>query len=317
MAVSYLTTDDLIKSIKRNFTIPTSQNTFTDEDMIAFLNEEMALSLVPQLMSVKQDYLLVMDKLAIEPNKVKYEIPARAAGNKVKEISYLDGGGNTLEMTKVDISNLPFYNYVRRNNQLPYTYFIVNNEINIISTFNVPSGFLQVTYYMRPNQLVMLKDVGVIRNIDTLTGEIFLDKLPSKFNVNEKYDVIQSNSPHKCLAIDLNITTINPVNKSVTLAELPDGLKVGDHFCIALETAIPQIPSDMHPVLAHRAGRRCLVAQGDNEGVQVGTGIINEFQEKTMDLVSDRVEDSPKLVTNHRSILRAGITRRRFRYRGN
>lgn len=317
MAVSYLTTDDLIKSIKRNNAVPTSQVTFTDEDFIAFLNEEMSLSLVPQLMSVKEDYLLVIEKIPIEAGKIRYEIPARAAGNKVKEISYGDTAGNTFEMTKVDLSNLPFYNHVRKLNQAPYTYYIANNEINLISTFNTASGFLQVTYYMRPNQLVMLKDVGVIQNINTITGEVTLDKIPSKFSVTQQYDIIQSNSPHKCLETDLSVVAINPVNKSVTLAEIPEGLKVGDHFCIAFETAIPQIPSDMHAILAHRAGRRCMSAQGDNEAVQVSSGILNELQKNSMDLVTDRVEDSPKIITNHRTILRSGISRRRYRYRGN
>lgn len=316
MALPYYTTDSLISAIKRNNNIPVSQRTFTNEDFIAFLNEEMSLGLVPQVMKMKEDYLLTIVNIPIEVNKTQYEIPARAVGNKVKEIAYLDDSGNVLEMTKVDIGNLPFYNSTRSNNQIPYAYYIANNVINLITTFNTSSGYLQITYYMRPNQLVLLEEVGIVKNINTLTNEITLDKIPSQFSTSETYDVVQSTSPHKCLTIDISVSAINQVNKSVTVSSIPSGLKVGDHFCLAQTSAIPQIPSDMHPILAHRAGRRCMSSQGDNEAVQVSSGMVNEFQQNSEVLISDRVEDSPKLITNHRSIIRSGLSRRRYRYRG-
>ncbi len=316
MKLPYFTTDELIKAIKRNVTVPVSQKTFQDEDFIAFLNEEMSLGLVPQIMKMKEDYLLTIVNIPIEAGLREYQIPARAVGNKLKELAYVDGNGNICEMTKVDIGDLPFWNNEQRNNSVPYAYFIANNVINLISTFNVASGFLQFTYYMRPNQLVMLKDVGIVQSIDTITGQVFLDKVPTDFNVNKQYDVVQQISPHKCLTIDLTITGLNTVNKSVTFATVPTGLKVGDHLTLAQQSAIPQIPSDMHPILGHRAGRRCVSAQGDTEAVQVTTGMVNEFQENSMNIISDRVEDSPKKIVGNRNLIRTGISRKRYRFRG-
>lgn len=316
MSLPYFTTDELIKAIKRNNAVPTSQSTFQDEDFIAFLNEEMSLGLVPQVMKMKEDYLQTELNIAIQANINQYEIPSRAVGNKAKEIAYKDNNGNILEMTKIDKGDLPFYNQSRKDTSTPYAYYIQNNVINLVSVINNGSGFLQITYYMRPNQLVLVKDVGIIQSINTVNNEIFLDKIPSGFSTSKLYDIVQVASPHKCLDIDLSVVSINTVNKSIILSELPSGLKVGDHFCLAQTSAIPQIPSDMHPILAHRAGRRCVAAQGDNEAVQVSSGMVNEFQENSMNIISDRVEDSPKKITGHRNIIRGGIASRRYRFRG-
>ncbi len=312
----YYTTDSLIEAMKRSFNIPVSQRTFQNADFIAFLNEEMSLALVPEIMKMKEDYLLTTVNIPLIGNVLQYEIPYRAAGNKLREIAYRDVNQNLFEMTKINIGNLPYYNYIRSSNNMPYAYHITNNVINLVSNYSSDNGTLEISYYMRPNQLVLLENVGIIQSIDTNTNEVFLDKIPTGYSVNVKYDVVQNTSPHKCLAIDLNITAINTVNKSVTLASLPTGLKVGDHFCLAQTTAIPQIPSDMHPILAQRAGRRCMGSQGDAEAVQVSSGIINEFQENAMTLISDRVDDSPKVIVNNRSPLSRGIFNRRSRFRG-
>lgn len=317
MKSSYFTTDDLIASIKRRASIPIHQSLFTNDDFIAFLNEEMSLGLVPSIMAMKEDYLLRTLYVPLVQNQYAYELPNRAVGNKAREIAYIDQSNNTLEMTRIMIGDLPFYNNGRNYNN-PYAYYIENNTFNLISTVNVTTGSFAVSYYIRPNQLVLLKDVGVIQAIDRTTGEIFLDKIPTDFSVNKVYDMVQLMSPHKSLNIDQAIASINPVNKSITMdaSQIPSNLKVGDHFCIAEQSAIPQIPSDLHVVLAHRAAARCLEALGDMQGLQAANAKLAEFEEKTQNLIDDRVEDSPKKIKNYRSLIRSGLSSRRYRFRG-
>jgi hypothetical protein len=317
MKLPYFTTDELIKSIKRNHSIPQSQYTFTDEDFIAFLNEEMSLGSVPSVIRMKENYFLTTVLVPLVSGVSQYELPSRAIGNKAREISYVDNSGNVCEMTCIQIGDLPFYND-SSNNSEPYAYYIENNVINIVASMDNPTGSLSISYYMRPNQLVLLEEVGIIQDIDRTTGEIFLDEIPEDFSTNQIYDMIQYTSPHKCLDIDVSIVSINTVNKSITLDvdDIPTNLKIGDHISIAQQSAIPQLPSDLHPVLAHRAGLRCLESLGDTEGYQVASAKLAEFEKNTENLIDDRVEDSPKKIVNRRSILSGGLSSRRYRYRG-
>lgn len=314
-SLPYYTTDTLIESIKRRAAIPTSQSTFKNEDFIAFLNEEMSLGLVPSVLRMKEDYLLVTLDIPLEQNKTQYTIPVRAIGNKVREISFKDTNDNVLEMTRIQIGDLPYYS---SNNNSLYAYYIANNVINLMSATPTVSGFLSISYYIRPNQLVMLANVGVIQSINRTTGEIFLDKIPSGFSVTADFDLVQHTSPHKCLSIDLSVTSVNALTKSVVvdIANIPEQLSAGDHFCLAQQSAIPQIPSDLHVILAHRAAARCLEAQGDLEGLQAANAKLAEFEKNTENLIDDRVEDSPKKLVSRHSHIRSGLTNRRNRFRG-
>lgn len=316
-SLPYYTTDTLIESIKRRAAIPTSQKTFKNEDFIAFLNEEMSLGLVPSVLRMKEDYLLVTVDIPLEQNKTQYTIPVRAIGNKVREISYKDANGNVYEMTRIQVGDLPYYNVDNNRNYL-YAYYIANNVINLMTAAPVLSGFLSISYYIRPNQLVMLANVGVIQSINRTTGEIFLDKIPTGFSVTADFDLVQHTSPHKCLSIDLSVTSVNALTKSVVvdISNIPEQLSAGDHFCLAQQSAIPQIPSDLHVILAHRAAARCLEAQGDLEGLQAANAKLAEFEKNTENLIDDRVEDSPKKLINRSSHIRSGLTNRRNRFRG-
>lgn len=317
MKLPYFTTDELIKSIKRNNNVPEHQSTFTSEDFTAFLNEEMSLGLVPQVVRMKENYFLTTLDVPLVANVSRYEIPTRAIGNKTREVSYVDSTGNVCEMTCIQVGDLPFYNEQSANS--PYAYYIENNEIVLLTDVTAsPTGSLSISYYMRPNQLVLLADVGIIQTIDRNTGEIFLNSIPTDFSTSKVYDLIQYTSPHKCLDIDVAITALNTVNKSITVAvaDIPTNLKAGDHFCIAQQSAIPQIPSDLHPILAHRAGKRCLAALGDTEAYAIATNTLTEFEKNSENLIDDRVEDSPRKIVNRRSILSGGLSSRRNRYRG-
>jgi len=313
----YYTTDTLIESIKRRAAIPIHQKTFTNDDFIAFLNEEMSLGLVPSVLRMKEDYFLITIDVPLQPNQNQYEIPVRAIGNKVREISYKDTNGNVFEMTRIQVGDLPYYN-IDNSTQWLYAYYVANNVINLMTGTPVTSGFLSISYYIRPNQLVMLSEVGVIQSIDRSTGEIFLDKVPEDFSVTQLFDLVQQTSPHKCLSIDLAPTGINTLTKTLTLAvdAIPDNLKVGDHICLAQQSAIPQIPSDLHVILAHRAAARCLEAQGDMEGLQAANAKLAEFESNTQNLIDDRVEDSPKKIINRHGAIRRGLGSRRYRFRG-
>lgn len=309
----FYTSDELIKSIKTRASIPTSQNRFKDEDFLRFANEEMSLGVVPSILRNHEDYFLISEDMEIINNKTKYEIPYRSIGNKVREIAMIDPSGSVYELTRIGIGDLPFYN----SHSYYSSYYIANNEICLVpQSVNPNVGFkLRVSYYIRPNSLVLLKEVAAVSSIDRTTGVVQLSNLPEKFTTTLKYDFVQIRSPHKCTKLEINANNVNSTSKTMTfnLSDIPDNLQIGDHVTIATESAIPQIPSDMHMILAHRVATRILEAQGDTEALQNANQKLQELEQQTNTLIDNRVEDSTQKVVNRHSLLRSGLSsRRRF-----
>jgi len=177
---------------------------------------------------------------------------------------------------------------------------------------------------MRPNELVSDSEASKVLNIDTLTGIITVDNVPTSFvlqdsdGIGKEYDIISERSPHRNIAYDISATEINSAAKTITfnVTDLPSDLRKGDYINLAGESIIPQIPSDLHVVLAHRVAMRCLEALGDAQGLQLGNQKLSEMESNTHDIIDDRVEASPQKVVNRHSILRNGMSRKRYRYRG-
>lgn len=311
----YYTADELIKSVKMRASVPTSQNRFKDEDFLRFANEEMALGLVPSILRNHEDYFLISEDVAIETDKTRYSIPYRSIGNKLRELSFVDSNGEVFEMTRIGVGDVPFY--TRQTSNPVYAYYVSNNEVCLVpEKVSLPLGaYLRFSYYIRPNSLVLLKNVGIISAIDRTTGVLQLSQMPEDFNASALMDLVQIKSPHKCIGLEITPLSVNSTSKTITLAleDIPSELAVGDHITKATESAIPQVPSDMHMVLAHRVATRLMEAMGDTEGLQNANQKLAELESQTQTLIDDRVEDSPHKIVNRHSLLRTGLFTRRYR----
>lgn len=314
---SYLTSNTLIESIKRRAMIPSNQSTFTDQDFLALANEEMNIGIVPSIILQHQNYLQAKQNQPLLPNTSQYPIPYRAIGNMLMDVFYVDTSLNYFEMTRISKSDLPDFNG-------PYTqgyarlFYVENNEIVIFPTITGQvSGSIEMEYYVRPNQLVTEDRVGIITGINTVTGDVNIDKVPTVFGSTNLYDFIQLVSPHKTLSYDNPILSINTITKTLTFDPtlLPQGLAVGDHVNLSEESIIPQIPSDLHVVLAHRVAARCMEALGDTAGLQNANTKLAEMEIKTANLINNRVENAPLKVVSRNNHIHRGLTSRRFRRR--
>lgn len=202
----YLTTDTLIDSIKRRAMLPSTQNTFVEEDFLAFLNEEVDLGVVPLILTFHEDYLLYTEPVKLESGIVRYPIPERATGNKLREISYTDSSGTIYEMTRIPIEDVPFFQWGNSYNSAVGTakYYIEGNDIVLVSSpQSTIDGTLLVSYYMRPNELVPEDQVARITSVDYNNGLINVDSLPANFTGDSVFDITSSRSPHKLAAKDI------------------------------------------------------------------------------------------------------------------
>jgi hypothetical protein len=156
-----LTTSALLKSIKRRTMAPDNQNTFTDQDYIDLLNEEMMIGLIPSILKAKEEYLIFKQLVPLVANKSKYPIPERALANKTREIAYRDTTnplvGNEYEMTRIAIDDR--YNGLGlgaadSSGSFRQFYLLGGDVVIHPGVGSSVTGALAFYYYLRPSTLV-------------------------------------------------------------------------------------------------------------------------------------------------------------------
>lgn len=425
----HLTTNKLIDLIALKSAIPKTQVTFTEQDFLSFINEQMDMHIVPHIKSFHEDYLITTELIPTQPGVYRYAIPNRAIGNALRDVCFTSDNQTFVELTRIhteDVSDTSHYGYLPK-------FYVEAGEI-VLRTANVPVGFLRMAYYARPNEIVSENDVAVVSSIDQNKGLVFVDKAPLVFNVNELYDITSSKQPHKLISIEmviegmpsedslvmtfgtsksLNLTfsnvlgdytnsyvtlidnsegtadvyifyfgvppvldgTLVPVNITglltvqdilTTLATsintqfsnnvivvsgvnlntliisnggigvavgdtfnvespvllsttvisagtntIPEALVKNDVIALAQQTIIPQVPSELHAMLAQGCAMRCLETLGDTQGLQNAAAKFAEMEQKTAMLIDNRVESAPQKINNRHSLLRKRITRHR------
>lgn len=292
MSIFY-TTDSLIDSIKLRGMIPSNQNTITSDNFITFINEEMYLGVLPHILSYHEDNVSRSEEVALVNGTYRYQIPHRAIGNKIKDVYIQDSNGGLRELTR--ISNGDLADWERNDVSYPQAFYLEGDSIVLLNNPS-SSDTLKFIYHMRPNRIVAETRAGKITSISS--GAITLESMPTVFASTAKYDIIKCTSPYNCTAVDITPTNISGNVITFSTTDLPSSLSVGDYVNLAEETIIPQIPPELHSLLAQRVVARCLEALGDINGLQTANAKIAEMEIKTGSLIDNRVENAPQKVKN-------------------
>ena len=119
------------------------------------------------------------------------------------------------------------------------------------------------------------------------------------------------------ISVGANFLTIASFTISTNVIQagtvtIPKKLNVDDVIALPEETSIPQIPIELHPMLAQRVVMRCLEALGDTPGLQAAAAKLADMEAKTASLIDNRVESAPlKVVPRHTPIKRFSNNNRR------
>jgi hypothetical protein len=161
----WLTSDDLIASIKRKISFPVYQSTFTEQELLDFATEEMMISQVPSVLSFHEEYFVTTLEVTLREGKRRYPIPERAIGMKLRDLFVKDSNGNLLEMTRVAQDDRAFFQRQPGTNQTISKYYLEGNDVVLaIDEESVPTdgSALVFVYYIRPSRLVKNERAAVI-----------------------------------------------------------------------------------------------------------------------------------------------------------
>lgn len=302
-----LTSTKLIKSIKRKGMVPKDQNTFEDEDFLDMLNEEIQYFAVPHLMSVHEEYLVSSVDLDIVDGKTRYRIPERAIANKLRDVAYIDNNQSYYELSRISLEDLSEFSDTYSDDSTQ-VFYVENDEIVLVDAlpFNTNSGKLRMYFYLRPNRLVLDNRASIVQSIDRVTGEVTVSNYLADFNNIPKIDFVQSNTPNKLYKYDVTPSSVSQLTGTLifTPSDIPENLAIGDYINLAGETIVPQLPTELHPVLAQRVAVAALEALGDEANLRISSARLKMMEDATLNLIDNRVEGAPQKIRNRYSPLR-------------
>jgi len=152
----YMTSSDVIASVKRKIAIPIAQNTFTEDDILAFTNEVMMSEQVPSVLQYHEEYFNVSMDVPLANAQYRYVIPERAIGQKLRDLFFKDFNGNMYPMVRINPDDKSIFQRGSTNSSNIYSYYHEGNDIVLVPGNDSVSatGYLVFTYYLRPNMLV-------------------------------------------------------------------------------------------------------------------------------------------------------------------
>lgn len=302
----------LIKSVRDRAMIPDDVTVYDDDAILDILNEEIDVGLLDTLLELHEEHLVSYvdvsaSETRIENNTRRLVIPHRAVGNKLRAIKYRQGGTfydlNRIDLSEVSDFSMEGGSFSTSGRDL---FYVEGDEIVVISPFATEGSLFRIYYHLRPSTITMETKCAKIVSIDRETGVIVFETLAKDTFNAETLDFVQNRSPNRILgteitktsaSLSLNTMTINPVS-------IPDRLRDGDWVCPAEYSPYPNVPTELHPVLAQRAAVYILEAMGDTENLNSARGKLKQMEKSVQKILDDRVEASPRKIKNRYGTLR-------------
>ena len=300
MALVY-TSDLLVEEVKNCGMIPEAQSLGSqDAQILSHLSEILQSELALELMKIREEYYIVTERLALTAGKTKYRIPDRAMGLKIRDLMYVDGSGDRYYLKGIPREELQRY---KNSTDWPSGYYIEGCYINLVMSGISPTGYLEVSYYFRPSDLVLTEEAAQVLTVST--SSLTCTTVPSTFTVGALYDIHGQYSGAEIKSWSLVGT---PGVGTMTFTAAIDGsvfgnlpVEVGDWVCLAGESVIPALPRELQPVLVRGAALHMAEAFGDAQSVQIHGALYKESLTRAMKVFENRVEGKPMRLTGKRS----------------
>jgi hypothetical protein len=280
MPVSY-TVDDLIVAVKRRAIVPSNQGLYSEPILAEFLNDEMQQTVVPLIMSVREDYFV--KKIDVVTENSEFQIPSDAIGMKVRNIGKV--------VNEKSFYNLPRLSYAELNERNS-GFIVEGNTVKIIGQI---AGPFRVFYFKRPLQLKIVSSITQqITAIDTNTNTITVGGVDQGWNTLTELNIIQNFQPFD------SIENIFPVSATYPDYVLPsvEKINIGDWITTQGFSPIAQLPVEAQKTLVQATVVKVLEAMGDREGMAAAEKKLEDNIKSMFNVLTPRVDGSPKKIVN-------------------
>jgi hypothetical protein len=287
------TSTGLIAQIKRRALIPTSQNLFTDSDLIAMLNEELQNRVIPYILAVREDYFLTYNEYTQNGSTTEIDIPKNAIGNKINQVNIYTASSDDSFFASVPRLT------VSQINDYYGGYYIQGSKIKIFPQA-ITSGQLRIYYYRRPSEIVATSRTAIISTVNTNTSIVCSTNLPANITTGSSIDIVSNEQPWDTIT---ERTAGTVLSATLDLTDTTD-IETGFYVASRGESPFAQIPQDTIPLLIQAVVVRMMEYMGDNNGFQSAILTYAQMESDNRNLITPRVDAQPKKISAHRRLSR-------------
>lgn len=300
MPIDYSTTA-LVASIKLKGSLPSSQNLFSDDDLISFLDSEMRSLIVPQIMDTREEFLI--ESVDIVTTTGVLNIPSNAIGLKLKLVELVRGDGSSFPLPRIEYQQRGSLSNTNGSGT-PIWFYLKGNKVYCYPapTTGVPVT-IRLTYLRRPNILTSTNNCGQITAIDVNTGIVSVVAAPTTWAVGTRLDIIQGIPGFDSLYENIAIVAV--AGFDITLASVV-GLSVGDWLSPAGFSPIPQVVFEAHNLIAQAAAAKAMESLADSAGLEAAQAKLQEIQKSFNTMITPRVDSSVKKIVQFNGPMRGG-----------
>ena len=297
---------ELLDDLKTLGAVPTSQNLMTEARMLSLANAMMRTKIVPLMSEIREGYYSYDIDTALNATGI-YNISRRAAGGKILDAKLINGDdvGDLTRYWEEDVENMDTAPGATEG------FYVKRNQIILLP--KAPGGwtYLRQVIMLRPLEIVAQDSAAQVTAIDTVTGVVTCETVPSTWTTSNTFDIVQAESHFDTIAIDLTIsavTTGSAGTLTFTPSALPSRLSVGDWIGLAGQSPVVQCEMEVQPYLALLCAHVCLRSLGAMEKAKELKEDAKEMREEVLSILTPRVENEGKKLVNRTGILRRGVS---------
>lgn len=292
-------TSKLIANIKRRITMPANQRLLEDTDILDICDTVIMEKMVPEIMSLRQNYFVVSSEMALTDGVDTYPIPYRAIGRTLRDLKLKYSDASKVDLSLIDLED---EHYLSGINGTPQSFYFKGDKIVLTPT---PSaGFtLEMWWEMPPSALVSTDKAAKVLSVSG--DDVTVDAIPADITTSVQVDIIEGKAGFCTYAYDLDISNIVGTTISFNAGALDNvSVVAGDYISLIETSPLVQLPRECAPFLETLAARRVLQAIGDFEGLKMLGEDSDDDLKQMRRLLEPRIRGEATKIINRNGLLR-------------
>lgn len=323
-----VTAEELVQQILEIDNTPLNQATFSEDQIIKYMDQELHSTIVPITKSCLEEFFVNVLTIDLFGQQTHITIPSDAAGFALRDIYLYDFQNNFIaKCNRINPDQIPYltsnlYTFSLNSSYAGIQYYYLENN-NIVWWPSLQRDVrVKVRYFKAPNHLMNSIAAGGRITGKAALNMLQLDNVPNDWTIFTgvnaiTLDVTTPAPPYNFRAylesvpmagnaigtpgIPITATPLISVSPGFTVEVNQatwDAVQVGDYvwksgFC----GFVQYLPYEALELIKLRASMRILKAQGDLQNLQISAQLFNAQADDYRSLISPKVTNMPKKIT--------------------
>ena len=265
----------------------------TDANLLPVADREIQTSLVPLLMSVREEFYVLKKSYAITAGTTRVRIPGRTIAGRIRD-ARLTVGTSERRLIRYESEDKTRYFPLNGGGATPAGYYVEGEWLVLLPQSSL-AATLDVYYFGRPGRLTITSSEWDVVNAITTTGSVSSVNLAgSTTPASLLYDIVRADSGFAPLIqnVVMDGTSLGAFDCASTVGAL---IAVGDYIVSADKTPVVPLPVELHGVLVARTAAAVLRQLGKYSEANAETKHADELSGAALAMLAPRVTNQPKV----------------------